>query len=231
MMNRSESGVEQCIPAQTDNRNGISGVIMGGLMLLMSLFTAGCSGIVRDFPEQNLFMIAAPRTSGESAKTFKDGSGLLMRQFDISPEFESSFFVYKVSANRFTNDYYNKFMVSPARMISDAVREVLHGTAFFRQVRVSEPAGIHFRLQGKITHLFADVTNPDQPRAVMALRLILEQQQDTGFVPVINRDYMSLKTVPPDRPADLVQAWNQCLEKIMAEFLTDVTALEQVGRP
>lgn len=230
MMNRAEPGVAwECGPAQTKNRNGISSVVMGGLMLLMGLFPAGCSGIVRDFPEQNLFTISAPRASKELTGTFKDGSGLLMRQIDISPEFESSFFVYKVSDNRFTNDYYNKFMVSPARMISDAVRETLYGSVFFRPVPVSEPALIHFRLQGKITHLYADITNPEQPRAVMALRLILEQQADTGFIPVINRVYRSLMAVPPASPADLARAWNQCLEIILADFLTDVKALEQAS--
>lgn len=230
MMHRAEPGIAwECAPAKTNNRNGISSVVIGGLMFLMSsLFAAGCSGIVRDFPEQNLFTISAPRASEEIAGTFKDGIGLLMRQFDISSEFESSFFVYKVSDNRFTNDYYNKFMVSPARMISDAVREALYGSAFFRSVPVIEPAMIHFRLQGKITHLYADVTNPKQPRAVMALRLILEQQTDTGFVPVINRVYRSLKAVPPASPADLAQAWNQCLEKILSEFFVDVGALEGI---
>jgi cholesterol transport system auxiliary component len=232
MMNRAElRAAWRYVPSQTIGKTGISGVIIAGLMVLMIFFPAGCSGVLQDFPEQNLFTITAPQASEASGNTFKDGNGLLMRQFDISPEFESSFFVYKASANRFTNDYYNKFMVSPARMISDAVREALYRSAFFMPVPVSEPAGIHFRLQGKITHLYADVTNPKQPRAVMALRLILEQQSDTGFVPVINRDYKSLKTVPPASPADLAQAWNQCLEKILADFLTDVKALEQAAHP
>jgi hypothetical protein len=233
MMNRSHhpGAARQYAPGNPIHKAGISGVIIGGLMVLISFFTAGCSGILRDFPEQNLFTIAAPRVSEESVGTFKEGSGLLIRQFDISPEFESSFFVYKASANRFTNDYYNKFMVSPARMISDAVREALYGSVFFRPVPVSEPAGIHFRLQGKITHLYADISNPKQPRAVMALRLILENQAEQGFVPVINQTYTDLKAIPPDSPAELVKAWNQCLETILADFLTDVAVLDQAARP
>ncbi|HSL60920.1 MAG TPA: hypothetical protein VK885_03990, partial [Desulfotignum sp.] len=87
------------------NRTGIPGAVIFGLMVLMGFFSAGCSGIVRDFPEQNLFAIEAPRASREESPGFNAGGGLLLRQFDIAAEFESSFFIYRVSANRFANDY------------------------------------------------------------------------------------------------------------------------------
>lgn len=206
-------------------RTGIPGAVIGGLMVLASFFPAGCSGIVRDFPEQNLFAIETPRTPRAAAIRFENENGLLMRQFDISAEFESSFFVYRVSAHRFANDYYNKFMVSPARMISDAFREALYGSGHFRPVPASEPAHIDFRLSGKIIDLYADIQDPKQPRAVMALRLTLEQQAATGFVPVINRVYGFSQPVLPNSPADLAAAWNVCLEKILAEFFKDVEAL------
>lgn len=207
------------------NRKGIPDTVIGGLMVLMGFFSAGCSGLVRDFPEQNLFAIEAPRASREDSPGFKPGGGLLLRQFDIAAEFESSFFVYRVSDNRFANDYYNKFMVSPARMISDAFREALYGSGQFRPLPASEPAHIDFRLSGKIIDLYADIQDPDQPRAVMSLRLILEQRSADGFVPVINRVYGFSRAVPPDSPADLAAAWNTCLEKILAAFFADAAAL------
>jgi hypothetical protein len=207
------------------NRTGIPGAVIFGLMVLMGFFSAGCSGIVRDFPEQNLFAIETPSPPRTADIRFGDKNGLLMRQFDIAAEFESSFFIYRVSANRFANDYYNKFMVSPARMISDAFREALYGSGHFRPVPASEPSDIDFRLSGRIIDLYADIQDPGQPRAVMSLRLILEQRTAAGFMPVINRVYEVSEAVPPDSPADLAAAWNVCLEKILAAFFTDAAAL------
>ena len=231
MMNRnacrdpSPSGASRYASTGRMKHTGIPGSIIAGLMVLISLCLAGCSGIIKDFPEPNLFAISPPRTFGE-AGTNDTGKGVLIRQFDISPEFESSFFIYKVSDNRFTGDYYNKFMISPARMITDAVKEAIYSSAFFRPAPASAPSTIDYRLWGKVISLYADVRDPKNPRAVMALRLTLEQETGTGFVPKINQVYTVSRPTARARPADLVQAWNRCLEQILTDFFRDVATLE-----
>ncbi|MCA1786418.1 MAG: ABC transporter [Desulfotignum sp.] len=207
------------------NKTVIQGVITGGCMLLVILFLTGCTGIHKDFPEKNLFRIDPPRPVTISPG-LEMGKGLLVRQFDISPEFETNFFMYQVSQDRFTGDYYNKFMVSPARMITDAVKEALYNSAFFRPVPASEPSDIFFRLSGKIIQLYGDHTNPAHPRAVMTLRLILEEQTDKGFIPVINQVYAAFEPTSQNRPAALVQAWNRCLENILTDFFRNVDTLD-----
>jgi len=201
-------------------------VVTVGAVFLAGVFLSGCSGIVRDYPETRLFVIDVPgiRDTGPGLET---GRGLLIRQLDISAEFESSFFVYRVSDNRFSNDYYNKFMVSPARMISDAVRDALDRSVEFRRVPANEPARIDFRLSGKITHLYVDIRDPAQLKAVMAVRLVLEKQVDTRFLPVINQVYHSSEPVPGKRSDAYVQAWNRCLEQVVTDFLTDVRSGRQ----
>jgi len=203
----------------------IYGAVAAGVVVLAGALLSGCAGIVRDFPDTRLFVIESPRIN-RTAAGFETGHGLLIRQFDISAEFESSFFVYKVSDNRFTNDYYNKFMVSPARMISDAVRDALDGSIFFRQVPTSEPDRIAYRLSGKITHLYADIQDPKHPRAVMTLRLLLEKQTDAGFMPVINQVYSTVEPASENRSDTLARAWNQCLKQVVTKFLADVALLK-----
>jgi ABC-type uncharacterized transport system auxiliary subunit len=203
----------------------ICGAVAAVMVVLAGVFLSGCAGIVRDFPETRLFVIESPEIN-DTVDGFDTGHGLLIRQFDISAEFESSFFIYKVSDNRFTNDYYNKFMVSPARMISDAVREALDGSVFFRQVPASEPDRIAYRLSGKIKHLYADIQDPKHPRAVMTLRLRLEKQTDAGFMPVINQVYSAVEPASENRSETLVRAWNQCLEQVVTKFLADVALLK-----
>ncbi len=202
----------------------ICGAVAAGVVVLAGMLLSGCSGIIRDFPQTHLFVIESPEINA-SAEGFETGHGLLIRQFDISAEFESSFFVYKLSDNRFSNDYYNKFMVSPARMISDAVRDALDGSVF-RQVPASEPDPDRISSVGKITHLYADIQDPEHPRAVMTLRLLLEKQTDTGFMPVINQVYSAVEPASENRSDTLVRAWNLCLEKVITKFLADVTLLK-----
>jgi ABC-type uncharacterized transport system auxiliary subunit len=199
--------------------------VAAGAALLAGMWLSGCSGIVRDFPETRLFVIETPDVDG-TGTGFQNGRGLLIRQFDIAAEFESSFFVYKVSDNRFTSDYYNKFMVSPARMISDAVRDALNDSLKFRLVPASELSRIDFRLSGKITHLYVDLQNKEHPRAVMALRLLLEQKGPAGFMPVINQVYSVSEPVPEMRTDAYVQAWNRCLAQVVTQFLTDTAFLK-----
>ena len=200
-------------------------VVAAGAALLAGVLLSGCSGIVRDFPETRLFVIETPDVDG-TGTGFQSGRGLLIRQFDIAAEFESSFFVYKVSDNRFTSDYYNKFMVSPARMISDAVRDALNDSQKFRLVPASELSRIDFRLSGKITHLYVDIRNPEAPKAVMAVRLLLEQKAPTGFMPVINQVYSASEPVSEMRTDAYVQAWNRCLAQVVTDFLFDVGFLK-----
>jgi ABC-type uncharacterized transport system auxiliary subunit len=204
---------------------GFCGVFVTAAVVLLAVaFLPGCSGIVRDFPETRLFIIETPHISGTGAG-FDNGKGLLIRQLDIAAEFESSFFVYKVSDNRFTSDYYNKFMVSPARMISDAVQDALGNTRFFRRVPVNEPSRIDFRLSGKITRLYADLQNPENPQAVMALRLVLEKQTTGGFMPVINQEYTASEPTSGKQAHEIAQAWNRCLVQVVRQFLSDVDLL------
>jgi ABC-type uncharacterized transport system auxiliary subunit len=199
--------------------------VTAGVAVLASVLLSGCSGLIRDFPETRLFVLETPQVDGGGAG-FQTGRGLLIRQFDIAAEFESSFFVYKVSDNRFTNDYYNKFMVSPGRMITDTVRDALEDSVLFRLVPAGEPDQIDFRLSGKITHLYVDIQNPDHPRAVMALRLLLEKQARDEFMPVISHEYSVFEPVSGTRSEAYVQAWNRCLSQIVTEFLTDAGFLK-----
>ncbi len=221
----SRPGASGCASSGKMKQITISGIFIGGLVIIMGLCVAGCSGIIRDFPEQNQFTIAPPRLPGEVGIR-STGKGLLVRQFDISPEFESNFFIYKVSENRYTSDYYNKFMVSPARMISDAFKEAVYNSVVFRSAPASDPSDIRFRLGGKIISLYADIRHPEKPRSVMALRLTLEQHTGAGFVPVINRVYGASQPTTQAGPATLVQGWNHCLARIISDFLKDAQTLD-----
>ena len=193
--------------------------------LIALLFLSGCSGIKSDSPRQNLFRISA---DSREISQLEQGAGLLVRPFDINPEFESGSFVFRVSQDQFKEDFYNKFMISPARMITNAVREDLIASPVFKSVPAREPIEIPYRLRGKVLDLYADIQDTQTPKAVMTLRLILEKENSKGFATVISQTYPVQVPVDSLDASDFARAWNQCLSMILSDFYKDVKDSETV---
>lgn len=200
-----------------------------GIFVVIPLFIlSGCSGIRSAYPRQGVFRITAG--SWETPRPAL-GAGLLVRLFEISPEFESTSFVFQVSRDRFKEDFYNRFMVSPARMITHAVREDLTASPFFKTGSAREPQAVPFRLQGKVIDLYADIRDPQAPRAVMSVRLVLEKQKGQKIAPVLNQTYPAQVSVRSMDAADFTTAWNLCLKQILSGFYRDVKALNSSESP
>lgn len=191
------------------------------ILLTAVMFIGSCSGIQNKFLKRNLFCIKGDLVKSDSGRSRKR-AGLLIRQLDISPEFESNFFVYRISQVRYTFDYYNKFMVSPARMITDAMGETLYASPFFKPVPAYESKDIKYQLWGKILDIYGDIQDKNHPKAVMSLRLILEERAGTGFVQIINKIYPASVSLTRLDAKDLITAWDICLRHILSDFYKDL---------
>jgi len=185
------------------------------------MFIGSCSGIQNKFLKRNLFCIKGDLVKSDSGRSEKR-AGLLIRQLDISPEFESNFFVYRISSGRYTFDYYNKFMVAPARMITDAIGETLYTSPFFKSVPAYEPQDIKYQLWGKIIDIYGDIQDKNHPKAVITLRLILEKREGTGFVQIINKIYPASVPLTRFDAKNLITAWDICLRHIVSDFYKDL---------
>ncbi|WP_022667013.1 ABC-type transport auxiliary lipoprotein family protein [Desulfospira joergensenii] len=187
------------------------------------LFFIGCSGIKSEFPLQNLFRITSgPWTAGQP----EQGADLLVSPFDISPEFESDSFVFRVSRDQYKVDFYNRFMVSPAEMITHSVREDLYASRLFKAVQPGDSLDVQYRLRGKVVELYADIRDPNAPKGVMVLGLTLERQTKAGFAPVVIRTYPAQIPVKTIEAVNFVEAWNQCLGRILSDFYRECASLE-----
>jgi hypothetical protein len=167
---------------------------------LMALACSGCSGIRHDYPEKTTFRITA-RAAAQGDPKLKAGSPLLVRQLDISPEFESDAFVYRIGRNRFKTDYYHGFVVPPARMLTDIVAESLYATDRFLAAGTKSTPPTRYQLSGKIIDLYADLRNPSRYEALIAMRLTLDADTGKGFEPVVHhlyRETIPFDTLDPD---------------------------------
>ncbi len=200
------------------------------------IFTAitlfGCSGLKKNFPKKNLFNIEAdsiksePYTSENSSKIkgvdkIGIGAGLIVRQFTILPEFDSNYFIYRISPNQYIYDYYNNFIVSPSSIITDDIGKILYASSYFKRVNPNEFEDIKYRLWGSIINLYGDMQNKNSPEAVMTIRIVLEKKTETGFKSVINKIYPAEVLCAKGGARGLVDAWGICLERIMSNFYKD----------
>ncbi len=196
-------------------------------------FLSGCSPLQKDFRSKNYFSLEiAPLERPESEVPDLLPKGLLIRELAISPEFATSFFVYQISPVQYEEDYYNQFMVPPARMITNLLRENLYDAGLFRPVFQGNPADIDFRLWGKIVHLYVDMKDIAHPYCVLSMRLILEKQetgvlqgesdQEQGFAQVVCQLYEARVPVASNTPGKIALGWSECLHQILSQFYEDM---------
>ncbi len=162
------------------------------------------------------------KTDNNSSKTDKVNkkNGLIIRQFGISDEFDTDYFIYRVSKFKYIDDYYNNFIVSPAAIITGEIENNLYTSSCFKYVPCGELEQIKYRLWGKVIAIYCDMRNKNHPAAVMEIRLILEKKTKSGFKSVINKIYRASRPVIPDEygAQDIVKAWGICLGHIISNF-------------
>lgn len=189
-------------------------------------FLGGC-GIKSDYTKKQMFRLYADGTLSADQDNRSTGVPLAVKRLDISPEFAGAGFVYRVAQNRFTMDYYNKYMTSPARMISDVVHEALVNSPRFSPLPKNQIPDDIFQLWGKITALYCDRRNPSHVSAVVTMALNLDRLNKDGFTPVLSKTYAAQIPLGNDTsPQAYIQALNRGLNGIIKDILSDCHILK-----
>lgn len=195
-------------------------VIITGIFTAAAML-AGC-GIKNDYTKKQMFRLHANGNTSTEQDSRSTGSPLVVKRLDISPEFDGAGFVYRVGENRFTQDYYNNYMSSPARMISDVMLEALVDSPQFTPAPSNRIPDDIFQLWGKITALYCDRRNASHVSAVVTMALNLDRLNKEGFIPVLAKTYSSQIPLGTDTgPSAYIQAINRGLAKIVKDILSD----------
>lgn len=190
-------------------------------------FFSGCGGLKNDYTEKQMFRLHAQGTIPAGQGNRPAGVPLMVKRLDISPEFGSAEFVYRVDQNRFTQDYYNNYMVPPARMISDVMHESLVNSAQFAPVPKNLIPGDIYQLWGKITALYCDRRNASSVSAVFEIALNIGRSNKKGFTPILAKTYSAKIALGGDTgPKAYIKALNQGLGDIVNEILSDFQKLQ-----
>lgn len=194
-------------------------------ILTAAAFFAGC-GIKNDYTKKQMFRLCADCNDPAGQGNRSAGAPLVVKRLDISPEFGGAGFVYRVDQNRFTQDYYNNYMTSPARMISDVMLEALVNSPQFAPAPKNRIPDDIFQLWGKITALYRDQRNTSAVSAVVTMALNLDRLNKDGFTPVLSKTYSAQIPLGRDTsPKAYIQALNRGLAEIIKNFLSDFQKL------
>ncbi len=194
-------------------------------ILTAPAFFAGC-GIKNDYTKKQMFRLCADGNDPAGHGNRSAGAALVVKRLDISPEFGGAGFVYRVDQNRFTQDYYNNYMTSPARMISDVMLEALVNSPQFAPAPKNRIPDDIFQLWGKITALYRDQRNTSAVSAVVSMALNLDRLNKDGFTPVLSKTYSAQIPLGRDTsPKAYIQALNRGLAEIIKNLLSDFQKL------
>lgn len=142
------------------------------LVLLFSipLLTGGCPGAIAH--ERQLYVLEAARRL-QPVEIPAEGV-LEVRRFSIDTAFATRNLVYRLDEFQYETDHYRQYLISPSVMITERTRDWLAQAGVFERVLPSgsRVAPTH-TLEGSITALYGDFTDPGEPVAVMEIRFFL----------------------------------------------------------
>ncbi|MEO6845630.1 MAG: ABC-type transport auxiliary lipoprotein family protein [Chthoniobacterales bacterium] len=193
---------------------------IAALILLFCL--QGCS-LFYPQPKQNFYTLSANRESGSAPSS--NGPALSIDQLQIASPYANQGFVYHLPGGTVQSDYYHLFLSAPQFNIAEQLKASLRKSGHFRTVSgYNQSQGADYILNGNIEALYGDYTNPQQPFAVVAMRIYLSKKVESSSIDKNLLGHYE-KRIPLSRnsPDGLVKAWDTGLASIFANIEHDIT--------
>jgi cholesterol transport system auxiliary component len=193
--------------------------------LAVPAFIAGCVGVERSYPEKRYFALESTDDRGPSQPI--NGVALRVRRFRISPRYEGKSFVYRKSEMSYESDFYNEFLVSPASLFTEAVRQDLASSGLFQHVvDPGSPLDLTHTLQGTVSELYGDYRDAGAPKAALAMEFLLVRDSSAHPAIVFQKKYRREITIKERSPESLVRGWSEALKQIMIGLRRDLARVD-----
>jgi len=194
-------------------------VIFIGLAFLLS--SSGCVSVQKDHVNKTYYDLDVQPTRPVNS-TKEENHTLLVKELTISSSFDSHSFVYRMSRNEYSTDFYNEFVNYPAKIITEKISENLYDSGIFIPALTSLKRDIQYRLSGRINRLYGDFQDTSNSKSIIEIRILLERQSEkAGFQLILNKTYLATEPIVSHTPDHLVDGWNRGLGKILSEFMND----------
>lgn len=182
---------------------------------------AGCSNSTEVVKINSGLVLSADRQEGTDVTRPKGTCKI--RFFRISSTFETNYLMYKVKDYSYQADYYNRFLVSPASMITEQTQKWLIESGIFRNVLDdSSRADSQYLLEGKIKSLYTDFIDADKFSAVIEINFVLIETKGVSSSIVLDKSYKAVTDLSSANIAEIINAMNLSLEKVLTSFEEDL---------
>ena len=173
--------------------------------------------------EKQQYILDVQRAS--TASDIKNASIIEVRRFTINPAFSAKEITYRTDRFEYESDYYNEFLIPPAVMITEKVRNWLSASGLSR--RVLEPGSYveptHI-IEGNIVALYGDYRDKSSPAAVMEIRIFLLKTKAVEAPAIVfGKTYKSTVRLESNGPEGLIAGFDKCLENILTDMESDLS--------
>jgi ABC-type uncharacterized transport system auxiliary subunit len=194
-------------------------------VLACLMIFSGCGS--RRAYDKKYYVLDAVRRA-EPIRTETD-SILEVRRFTIDSAFGGKGLVYRTGDFAYESDFYSEFLVSPAAMITDKMRNWLSGAGLFGTVLdVGSQVDATHVIEGNITALYGDFRDKSSPKATMKMRVFLLKAEAGGeYVPLFAEKYQTSIGIESEGPEEMVRALDKCLADILSAIEKDL--IERAG--
>jgi cholesterol transport system auxiliary component len=154
------------------------------------------------------------------------GATLNVNRFTISPTSEGREFIYRTTDLEYKTDFYNQFFRPPDNIMTEAVRQWLNQTGLFDDVLTPvSQATANYTIEGNIVELYGDYRNQASASAVLTIQFFFLNTSPDTYDPkiLLSKTYSSIQPIGAASPQSLMNGWNKALEKILNEFLNDLS--------
>lgn len=187
----------------------------------MLLFATGCMDLSKQYPDTRFHDINVTRPGGRVEGT--KGAVLKVRRFRVSPRYEGVELVTRKADLQYEGDFYNKFFVPPASMLTDEVRRWLEQSGAFEHVLdFSSHLDATHVLEASVAALHGDIVESAAPKAVIEIQFYLIDDRGAPPSVAFRKNYRREIAIKESKADTLVRGWADGLTQILVEFESDL---------
>ena len=157
---------------------------------------------------------------------------LAIRKLQVAAPFDGRLLVYRTGEFTYVDDPYAAFLAAPEEELMAPVRAGLcREGGFSTVVGTGSALRANTLVEINVSQLYGDFRDPASAKAVLTMQfLFFKATKGIATKPLFQKEYS--RSIALDQPgaADLMKGWNQGLNEILAEVLTDYRQAEGASK-
>lgn len=201
------------------------GILPGYAAGLLVFVLGGCSlfGKKEELPANYTLEVerVLERPSPQAAEQV-----LEVAPFRIAPRYRDRIWVYREGDSWYRAQEEQAFLIPPQLLVTEQISKYLNRSGLFGAVVQGESRlQVTHLLEGAVTALYGDFSDPVVPRAVMEIQFFLIDPLVEPPKTLLQTGFRTEAEVSDTTPRALIRGWNDGLESILQNFENDLREL------